>query len=113
MQSNIRLLPNTLNTLPLAARIYYPFHPYANQTLKVLQRGRGESGQLTVELSAGKTLNLPLWMLQPEAALLQVSSNVDIPITILLEIIDLLNANCSALGPLSDALELPDGSTQL
>ena len=64
-----------------------------------------------MELSAGKTLTVPLWMLQPEAAQLQMSSHIDIPHTVLLEIVDLLGANCSALGPHSDALEPNDVST--
>ncbi len=66
-----------------------------------------------MELSAGKTLTLPLWMLQPEAAVLQISTTVDIPHSVLLEIVDLLSANCSAFKPLSDALEHTDGSTPL
>jgi hypothetical protein len=99
--------------LSATARVYYSFHPHANQTFKVLQRASGKAGQVTVELSAGKTLTLPLWMLQPEAALLQLSPTVDISVPILLEIVDLVRANCSALKPLSDALEPTDGSTQL
>jgi hypothetical protein len=95
------------------ARVYYSFHPYANQTFKVLQRASGKAGQITVELSAGKTLTLPLWMLQPEASLLQIGSTVDIPCPVLLEIVDLIRANCSAGKRLFDALEQPDGSTQL
>ena len=95
------------------ARVYYTFHPYANQTFKVLQRAGGKAGRVTVELSPGKTLTLPLWMLQPEAALLQVGPGIDIPLPILLEIVDLVRANCSALKPISDALEPADGSTQL
>jgi hypothetical protein len=99
--------------LSATARIYYTFHPYANQTFKVLQRACGKAGQVTIELSPGKTLTLPLWMLQPEAALLQVGPGIDIPLPILLEIVDLVRANCSALKPISDALEPADGSTQL
>jgi hypothetical protein len=95
------------------ARVYYSFHPYANQTFKVLQRAGGKAGQVTVELSASKTLTLPLWMLQPEASLLQIGSTIDIPYPVLLEIVDLIRANCSAVKPLFDALEPPDGSTQL
>jgi hypothetical protein len=52
-------------------------------------------------------------MLQPEAAVLQISTTVDIPHSVLLEIVDLLSANCSAFKPLSDALEHTDGSTPL
>jgi len=66
-----------------------------------------------VELSTGKTLTLPLWMLQPDAALLQIGPAIDIPCPVLLEIVDLIRANCSALKSLFDALEQPDGSTQL
>jgi hypothetical protein len=83
----------TLNTLPPTVRIYYPFHPYAGKTFKVLQRARGKAEQVSVELSAGKALTLPLWMLQPEAAQLQISSNIDIPHTALLEVVDLLRAS--------------------
>jgi hypothetical protein len=93
------------------ARIYYPFHPFANRTFKVLQRASGKTEQVTVELSAGKTLTIPLWMLQPEAARFQTSSNIAIPHTVLLAVVDLLSANCSALRHLSDALEDIDGST--
>jgi hypothetical protein len=92
-------------------RIYYSFHPYAGKTFKVLQRASGKAAQVTVELSAGKTLTLPLWMLQPEAAQLQTSSNIDIPHRVLLDVVDLLSANCSSLRHLSDALEYIDGST--
>jgi hypothetical protein len=99
--------------LPPAARVYYPFHPFTNQTFKILQRASGKAGQVTVELSAGKTLTLPLWMLQPEAAVLQIGTTIDIPHSVLLEIVDLLSANCSAFKPLSDALEHTDGSTPL
>jgi hypothetical protein len=93
------------------ARIYYPFHPYADRTFKILQRASGKAGQITVELSAGKTLTIPLWMLQPEAAQFQVSSNIEIPHMALLEVVDLLSTNGSALRHLSDALEYIDGST--
>ncbi len=79
----------------------------------MLQRACGKAGQVTVELSPGKTLTLPLWMLQPEVALLQVGPGIDIPLPILLEIVDLVRANCSALKPISDALEHTDGSTPL
>ena len=67
--------------------------------------------QVTLELSAGKTLTVPLWMLQTEAALLQTSPDIDIPYTVLLEIVELLSANCSALRPHSGALEPNDDST--
>ena len=99
--------------MPPRARIYYSFHPYSGLTFKVLHLAGGKPEQVTLERSAAKTFTVPLWMLQPEAALLQVSANIEIPHTVLLEIIDLLTANCSALKPLSDALEHADGSTQL
>ena len=79
----------------------------------MLQRAGGKSGQVTVERSPGKTLTLPMWMLQAEAATLQIGSTVDISPSVLLEIVELIRANCSALKPLSDALEQAHGSTPL
>jgi hypothetical protein len=99
--------------LSATARVYYPFHPYVNRTFKVLQRTGGKPGQVTVELSAGKTLTLPLWMLQPDAASLRIDSTVNIPTPVLLEIVDLIHSSCSDLKPLFDALEHTDGSTNL
>jgi hypothetical protein len=98
--------------LPLAARIYYPFHPFANQTFKVVQRSGGKHNHLVLERSPGVTLAVPLWMVKPEASEICIGSIVEPPHTILLEIIDLLAANCFALVTPIDVLEHLDATTE-
>jgi hypothetical protein len=102
----------TLNTLPLAARIYYPFHPFANQTFKVFHRSGGKHNHLILDLSPGVTLAVPLWMLKQEASEICIGSIVEPPHTILLEIVDLLGAYCFALVNPIDVLEHLDGTTE-
>jgi len=99
--------------LPPEARIYYKYHPYANQTFKVLQRSGGKHHQVTLSLSPGKTLTVPEWMLQPEASQFQVGISVEISHKTLLELLDLLNANCFALEPTNTALENPNAAKKL
>ena len=103
----------TLNTLPPEARIYYQYHPYANQTFKVLQRASGKRNQVTLALCASKTLTVPEWMLQPESSLFQIDSSVVIPQQVLLELLDFLLANCSAPEPLNRPKEKPNGTKKL
>ena len=103
----------TLNTLPPEARIYYQYHPYANQTFKVLQRASGKRNQVTLALCASKTLTVPEWMLQPESALLQIDSTVAVPQQVLLELLDFLLANCSAPELLNRPQEKPNGTKKL
>jgi hypothetical protein len=67
---------------------------------------------MTLMLSENKTLSVPIWMLQEEAAQFQIDSHALIPHTVLLEVVDLLCTSCSALKPLNNALEPPNGSTQ-
>jgi hypothetical protein len=102
----------TLNTLPLAARIYYPFHPFANQTFKVVQRSGGKHNHLVLERSLGVTIAVPLWMVKSEASEICIGSIVEPPHSILLEIIDLLAANCFALVTPTDVLEHLDATTE-
>jgi hypothetical protein len=102
----------TLNTLPPEARIYYPFHPFVNQTFKVLHRSGGKRNHLILERSSGVTLAVPLWMLKPESGEICIGSIVEPPHKTLLEIIDLLAANCFSLAPPIDVLERLDGTTE-
>ena len=102
----------TLTTLPLAATIYYPFHPYANQSFAVLQRSAGKTGRLTLVLAQGKTLAVPIWMLDKAAASIEVDTLVVIQHTRLLELVDLLDANCFSLESGDNNLEPLNGSAQ-
>ncbi len=67
---------------------------------------------MTLVLSAKKTLSVPMWMLQQEAAQIQIDLAVVIPHTVLLEVVDLLSTNGSPIKPRNNALEPLDGSTQ-
>jgi hypothetical protein len=99
--------------LPPEARIYYRYHPYFDHTFKTLQRSGGKSGRITLELSVGKTLSVPDWMLKPESAELQLGVDVALPRDTLLDVIALLTTNCFSLEPVIDALESSNGSAKL
>ena len=77
-----------------------------------MQRSGGKSGRLILELPDSLTLAIPIWMLQPEAAQIQVSPTVYLCPSSLLKVIDLFNESCSSLKPILNASECHDGSTQ-
>ena len=85
-----------LNTLPLEATVQYRFHPYFNQTFKVLQRSGSVSSQVTLQRAPGKTFTIPLWMTDPAAGELEISSAVTVDFSIYLDIVDLLESSCFA-----------------
>jgi hypothetical protein len=97
----------------LTATVFYPYHPFSGQTFNVMQRSGGKSGRLILELPNSHTLAIPQWMLEPQAAQLQVGSDVHVDHHSLLSIIALLKENCSAPNTLTDVLECHDGPTQL
>ena len=70
----------------------------------MLHRSGGKQNHLIIERSPGVTLAVPLWMLKPEASEICIGSIVEPPHTILLEIIDLLGANCFDLLSILDVL---------
>ena len=98
--------------MPPEARIYYQYHPYENQTFRVLQRSGGKHHQVTLSLSPGKTITVSEWMLQPEASRFHVATTIEISSKNLLELLDLLKANCFALESINTALEKPNGAKQ-
>ena len=89
--------PAILNTLPLEATVHYRFHPYFNQTFKTLQRSGGPvSSQVTLQRAPGKTFTIPLWMTDPAAGELEISSTVTVDLSIYFDIVDLLESSCFA-----------------
>lgn len=102
---------STLNTLPLEATIHYQFHPYANQTFKVLQRSGSVSSQITLEPSPGKSFTVPLWMIDPSAKQFRLRHSVTVEIDLYFEVLALLEASCCAVETFS-AVETTNGSTK-
>ena len=88
--------PAILNTLPLEATVHYRFHPYFNQTFKVLQRSGSVSSQITLQRAPGKTFTIPLWMTDPATRDLVISKSVAVDSNIYLAIVDLLESSCFA-----------------
>jgi len=61
--------------MPSTVTVHYPFHPLHKRCLDVVAWPRQAANAATVQHPDGKTLKIPLWMLQPEAArLLSVNS---------------------------------------
>jgi hypothetical protein len=59
--------------MPSAVTVHYPFHPHHRRCLEVLAWPRNACGAATVVDPGGKTLKIPLWMLEPEAARYRLS----------------------------------------
>jgi len=96
----------------LEATVHYRYHPYFNQTFKILQRGGSVRSQLTLEKSPGKTFAIPIWMVEPAALDFCVSNSVTVDSQIYLSIIALLDTNCFSADSFS-AAETTNGSTRL
>ena len=97
----------------MKARIYYQYHPHANQSFKVLQRASGKTNQITLELKPGQSFTVPNWMIQEQARDLVVGSNIYLPISVYDELIDLLRTSCFAWETFTQALEPSHGSAKL
>ena len=62
--------------MPSTSTVHYPFHPLHNRSLDVIACPHRATGAVTVRHPDGKTLKIPLWMLQPEAAQFQLSERL-------------------------------------
>ncbi|MGC1951638.1 MAG: hypothetical protein WA970_03455, partial [Gammaproteobacteria bacterium] len=54
--------------MPSTVTVRYPFHPLHNRCLDVVAWPRQATRAVSVRHPDGKTLKIPLWMLQPDAA---------------------------------------------
>ena len=68
----------TLNTMLSTVTVHFPFHPLHNRCLDVVAWPRQATSAVTVRHPYGKTLKIPRWMLQPEAARFHLSDQVDL-----------------------------------
>ena len=64
--------------MPSTATVYYPFHPLRRQTLEVLVWPRQAHLSVTVRAPDGSTLKIPLWMLDPAAARIDLRDQVEL-----------------------------------
>src|SRR5215475_1121286 len=79
----------TLNTMPSTVTVHYPFHPLINRCLKLITWPRHPANAATVEHPDGKTLKIPLWMLQPDAARFHLCERVELSSSALDALVDL------------------------
>jgi len=64
--------------LPSTVTVYYPFHPLRRQTLEVLTWPRQAHLSVTVRAPDGSALKIPLWMLEPCAARIELREQVEL-----------------------------------
>ena len=78
--------------------MHYPFHPLHQQALEVVTWSR--LGRLVVTVrQPGKTLKIPLWMVEPAAAKIALCDQVELPASVLQGLAALLNAHAHRRHP--------------
>ncbi len=70
--------------------MYYPFHPLNGLELAVVCKSRKRDGAVTVADPKGISLKIPVWMVLPEAAQIELSEKAEISVRALLELVHLL-----------------------
>lgn len=76
--------------MPSEATVFYPFHPWAGRTLRVIAWPRQEDGAATLALEGHADLKVPRWMLKPDAAQFAVNEQALLSRQALTAVIDLL-----------------------
>ncbi len=79
--------------MALDTTVHYPFHPLYNKTLKVIAWPKIQDGSATVELPNGKTLKIPIWMLEVDAAKIKIVDQPIFPLPNLVTLLDLIRLN--------------------
>lgn len=77
------------NTDTQYARVYYPLHPLAGQTLRIGKRRRGPSPTYYLVTPTGEGFSLPVWMTEPSAAKLRHEDGPRLQLRALIEIVGL------------------------
>ncbi len=70
--------------------MYYPFHPLWGCELDVINKPKKEDGAVTVIAPDGASLKIPIWMVSPQAAQIELSEKAEISARSLLELVHLL-----------------------
>ena len=63
--------------------MHYPFHPLHSQALEVVAWPRLGRLAVTVRQPDGRTLKIPLWMVEPAAAKISLCDQVELPASVL------------------------------
>jgi len=74
--------------------VHYPFHPLHNHCLDIVAWPRQATQAVTVRHPDGRSIKIPHWMLQPEAADFHLSNHVHLSANTLLAVVDMWQA-CS------------------
>ena len=80
--------------MPSTVTVHYPFHPLHKRCLNVVAWPRQAANAATVQHPDDKTLKIPLWMLQPEAARFAISEQLELAGSGLLALVDVVQV-CS------------------
>ncbi len=70
--------------------MYYPFHPLNGLELAVVCKSRKGDGAVTVADPKGISLKIPVWMVSPQAAQIELSEKAEISARALLELVYLM-----------------------
>ena len=91
--------------MPSTVTVHFPFHPLHKRCLDVVAWPRKAANAVAVQHPDGKTLKIPLWMLQPEATCFVLSEQPELAASGLLALVDLVQV-CSMVT----ARNLPEQS---
>ena len=83
--------------------VHYPFHPLHQQSLEVVAWPRPGRLAVTVRQPDGRTLKIPLWMIEPAAAKISLGDQVELTASVLDGLVALLNAH-ACTSPRSTSL---------
>jgi hypothetical protein len=83
--------------MPSTVTVHYPFHPLHKCCLDVVAWPRHAANAATVQHPDGKTLKIPLWMLQPEAARFALAEQPELSANALLALVDVMQT-CSKVS---------------
>jgi len=84
--------------LPSTVTVHYPFHALHNRSFEVLAWPRRTALAVTVRHPDGKTLKLPLWMVEPMAAQLHMHDQIELSAGALPAVAALLEAHAAVVA---------------
>ena len=86
------------NTDTQHARVYYPLHPLAGQTLRIGERRLGPPATYYLVTPSGEGFRVPVWMTKPSAAKLQHEDTPRLHLRALVEIVGLTQQGLESIG---------------
>ena len=86
------------NTDTQHARVYYPLHPLAGQTLRIGERRLGPPATYYLVSPSGEGFRVPVWMTEPSAAQLQPEATPRLHLRALIEIVGLTRQGLESVG---------------